>query len=453
MRYPGKLFLLGSLVFAQIFLAVAEDRNGTAAFIQRTMKQLEESTPEAPADVRILFYGQSITALPWTKQVEEKLRSRYPSVQFEFANPSIGGFYSSRLLRTAEHDLYPWYPDLLIFHVYGPMGPYEQIIRSVRERTSAEIVLWTDHISAQDEKAQDEQDQREIEIAAIAKKYDCMVINVREKWRANLAETARAPESYLKDHVHLNADGCALLAELIEEELIRFPDLDDQSPFFDAIQTVDMDSDSVTTDPDGTIHLSFTGNRVVALSNGEGRPAASANVLLDGRPVAEFREMWAAARPQGALYGHWMPPIKRVGFKVIPDEQQWKIKVLPDSDSDGKRIHFELHGSTTGYDGSGWSDQTFVSTSGKVVIDYRDWWVNFILKYKKKELPPDFSITWKTYPLCTSRLIPQPAGERTVLVQGCNNGSHELTLIPENGNIGIDQFIIYSPPEIGQSGQ
>lgn len=453
MRYPGKQFLLWSLVVVQIFSAAAEDRNGTAPFIQRTMKQLEDSTPEAPADVRILFYGQSITAQPWTTQVEEKLRFRYPSVQFEFANPAIGGFYSSRLLRTAEHDLYPWYPDLLIFHVYGPMGPYEQIIRSARERTAAEIVLWTDHVSVQDQKTQNEQDQREIEIAEIAKKYDCMVVNIREKWRTNLAETGRAPESYLKDHVHLNPDGCALLAKLIEEELIRFPGLDDQSPFFDAIQTVDIDSDAVTVDPDGTIHLSFSGNRVVAVSNGKGSPAAKANVLLDGCPVEEFCEMWAATRPRGALYGHWMPPIKQVGFKVVPDEQQWEIKVFPDSDPNGKRIHFELYGSETGYDGSGWSDQTFTSSSGKVFIDCRDWWVNFILNYEKKELPPDFSITWMTYPLCASQIGAGPAGERTVLVQGCRNGSHELTLVSENGNIGIDQFIIYSPPAICQSGQ
>jgi hypothetical protein len=27
----------------------------------------------------------------------------------------------SSVIRTADHELYPWYPDLLFFHVYGPM--------------------------------------------------------------------------------------------------------------------------------------------------------------------------------------------------------------------------------------------------------------------------------------------------------------------------------------------
>ena len=50
--------------------------------------------------------------------------------------------------RNAKPDApYPWYPDLLVFHVYGPVDKYEQIIRNVRERTTAEIVLWTSHLA------------------------------------------------------------------------------------------------------------------------------------------------------------------------------------------------------------------------------------------------------------------------------------------------------------------
>ncbi|MEN6495578.1 MAG: hypothetical protein ABFD16_14960, partial [Thermoguttaceae bacterium] len=39
------------------------------ASIQRTMKLLEESTPQKRNTVRVLFYGQSITAQAWTKTV------------------------------------------------------------------------------------------------------------------------------------------------------------------------------------------------------------------------------------------------------------------------------------------------------------------------------------------------------------------------------------------------
>ena len=71
-------------------------------------------------------------------------------MKFMFHNAAIGGFISPALIRTAEHDLYPWYPDILVFHVYGPVDKYEEIIRNVRARTTAEIVLWTSHLSARE---------------------------------------------------------------------------------------------------------------------------------------------------------------------------------------------------------------------------------------------------------------------------------------------------------------
>ncbi|MCW1925028.1 hypothetical protein OKA05_20880 [Luteolibacter arcticus] len=50
------------------------------------------------------------------------------------------------LARTAESDLYPFQPDLLVFHVYGAHDKYEDIIRRTRERTCAEILIQTDHV-------------------------------------------------------------------------------------------------------------------------------------------------------------------------------------------------------------------------------------------------------------------------------------------------------------------
>ena len=61
-------------------------------------------------------------------------------------NRALGGFASQMLVKTAETDLYPFYPDLLIFHVYGAHDKYEDIIRRVRERTTAEILQQNDHV-------------------------------------------------------------------------------------------------------------------------------------------------------------------------------------------------------------------------------------------------------------------------------------------------------------------
>ena len=139
--------ILLAVMIATASVATAA-QNPSAAYIQRTMKELKASTAKNPAHVRVLFYGQSITSQAWTRIVQKQLEERYPTAKFEFRNAAIGGYISSVLIRTADHDLYPWYPDLLFFHVYGPMDKYEEIVRRVRERTSAEIVIWTSHLNS-----------------------------------------------------------------------------------------------------------------------------------------------------------------------------------------------------------------------------------------------------------------------------------------------------------------
>jgi hypothetical protein len=40
---------------------------------------------------------------------------------------------------------------------------------------------------------------------------------------------------------------------------------------------------------------------------------------------------------------------------------------------------------------------------------------------------------------------PSPAGTRTLLVQGCTNQPHTLTLIPKSGAQGISKFVVHAP--------
>jgi hypothetical protein len=106
--------------------------------IQRTMRLLATSTPEQHNTVRILFYGQSITEQKWSQFVADDLRQRFPHANLIIENRALAGFSSQLLVKTAETDLYPFQPDLLIFHVYGAHDKYEDIIRRTRERTTAE---------------------------------------------------------------------------------------------------------------------------------------------------------------------------------------------------------------------------------------------------------------------------------------------------------------------------
>ena len=270
--------------------AMADDGvNPSVANIQRTMARMAASTPDKPATVRWMFYGQSITAQPWTRLVEQDLARRFPSVNFVFHKPAIGGFTSPALIRTAEHDLYPWYPDLLVFHVYGPVDKYEEIIRNVRARTTAEIVLWTSHLSAKETlDTNPDVNERIVAIREIAKRHDCMLIDVRNKWIAYLQEHNLEPSALLRDSVHLNDEGVKLLASFVAPELVHDPSLQ-TTPQAGNVTEIPLDSPAVRQDETGNLTLSFTGNRVVAVSGGAGTLSEIGHGLKIGKPIVGLK--------------------------------------------------------------------------------------------------------------------------------------------------------------------
>lgn len=128
-------------------VAPVKDNASFGAHLQRTMTLLATSTPEKHNKVRILFYGQSITEQEWSKTVADDLRRRFPNADLEIENRALGGFAAQILVRVAEHDVIPFYPDLVIFHVYGANDPYEEIIRTIRTRTTAEVLMQRDHVT------------------------------------------------------------------------------------------------------------------------------------------------------------------------------------------------------------------------------------------------------------------------------------------------------------------
>ncbi len=424
----------------------AEDtKNPSVANIQRTMSRIAASTPQHPATVRWQFYGQSITAQAWTKLVEEDLVRRFPTVNFIFQNPAIGGFTSPALIRTAEHDLYPWYPDLLVFHVYGPVDKYEEIIRDVRARTTAEIVLWTSHLSAHETLDKDpDADSRIVAIREIARKYECTLIDVRKKWMEVLQQRHLEPSALLSDSVHLNEEGVQLLASLVAPELVCVPSLT-TTPQAGEVLEFSLSSPAVSRDEAGNLTLAFTGNRVVAVSDGGG--SGTADVLLDGQSMSERRELWAATRPSPAPQ-MWMPAVKQVSFEQTPVCEKWTLTCLKDSTPDAQRVHFRVQGSVTGDDGEGYSDQRFVSRSGRVVIEPDDWHLAWCLGYKQLQLPANFPITWETYPTFATTYSAQKANTETVLVQNCSNEPHQLTLRGAAAQLALRAFRVYRPSPI-----
>ncbi|HTE19657.1 MAG TPA: GDSL-type esterase/lipase family protein, partial [Armatimonadota bacterium] len=234
--------------------------------IQRTMTLLATSTPQRRNRVRILFYGQSITEQDWSKQVTAKLKERFPHADLEVENRAIGGFASQLLVRPSVHDVAPFYPDLMIFHVYGGNKEYEEIIATTRSRTTAEVLMQTDHVTKWPVVPADPNGDKglwwdhmmnDVFLPQIAAKYDCGLLDVRTGWLKHLLKEKLEPAALLSDGVHLNDKGNALMAELVGRYLVHRPDLPD-TKWKQTVRTYPVGDDLRMRN--GKLSLRFSGN-------------------------------------------------------------------------------------------------------------------------------------------------------------------------------------------------
>jgi hypothetical protein len=105
-------------------------------------------------------------------------------------------------------------------------------------------------------------------------------------------------------------------------------------------------------------------------------------------------------------------------------------------------MQFSLRGSLTGEDGTGTSERTFTSNSGKIIIDSTQW-------FRAKEfarfpwVKPGDVLKWEVKCMCKDQVVPVAAGETTV-VQGIENGQHQLKLSGK-GLKDLQGIRIYEP--------
>lgn len=443
-----------------------ENVSSLGADIQRTMTLLATSTPEKRNRVRVLFYGQSVTRNPWWKSVAEYLQKAYPHADLQIDNRAIGGYTAPVLINTAEFDLYPYYPDLLIFHVYGGVkgGEQEKIIKKVRQTTTSEVLLWTSHFrwprdlprdgdrnDPAAKKLTQADEERSAMIRDIARKYGCELAEVREQMRSYLKEHGLFPKDTLNDSVHPNRLGNYLIAELIKPSLRYDPNFPSDS-WEDMVCDVPVDDPRVRRSADGGLELTFDGNRVdVIAAPTDGAKTATADVLIDGRAPSTYPELYYHARPSTAPHDTVRPAINGIGHEKPLVREKWTAKIL-ECDPEKNILRYEVIGSKTGPDGQGDHLKRFVSKSGRVVIEPRRWMVCWAVRYREKPLPEDYEVTWEVKPLFNDVYqAPEreaPGKEATVtLAQGLSNGRHTLKLVPRGGvQPPIKAFRVYRPP-------
>lgn len=429
--------------------------------IQRTLRLLATSTAEKRNTVRILFYGQSITEQRWTKLVEDDLRRRFPHAHLVIENRALGGFASQMLVKTAETDLYPFQPDLLIFHVYGAHDKYEDILRRVRERTTAEILMQNDHVT-KPEHLTEETDPAKLPPAgkhwdqfmnhnwlpALARKYDAELCDQRALWKDYLAANRLEPRSLLRDGVHLNEHGEWLMAECVKAYLRYDPKLG-PSPADAWVKTYEVGKDVHWRD--GRLRLEFEGSRVDVVRRAGA--ASAAIVRLDGRKPSEVAELYAftraVTRPEGKWLVKW-PVIAPITSKAPLLLEDWTLAVTKDATSD-TRFTFTVAGSKTGPDGAGRSHERFVSESGRVVIETNDWNVPYALGLAGiKPIPEKFEVRWNVEPRFVDEIAPtaidDPATESVVtLAHGLLNTRHTLEILSNDGP-SVAAIRVYRPP-------
>lgn len=469
--------------------------------MQRTMTLLATSSPQRHYPVTILVYGQSISGGLKNSCLEEAIRQRFPHANITFINRAIGGFSANQLVRSADADIYPLYPDLVILHDYGVGLPeYERIIRNIRQKTTADILLWTHHRGASGEKGSEEYEARiarerdmSLVICYLAQKYNCELVDVWSAWNQYLEANALDPRALLKDNVHVNEWGNKLLVAILMKhfrlnalahnnwmetvksyEVKRLADEGDDAhiKFPKGVWQFEWNA-ALGVSPKKPLKLEFEGNRVdVVAGLLEGMDLGSATILIDGKKPSEIPELYAFTRATPAFGADYQPGIRRIRSQAPLLVEDWKLRVTKLYD-DG-RYDFELIGSETGFDGKGQfdpskfilerfgnvrakgiadtQDMQFVSNSGRIVIDYRDLKNSWALERTDEPLPPNFEISWKVIPLFVDVYQAPGRGDQAdiqqiTLVKCLPNGRHVLEIIPNgDGVVPLEEIIVYEPP-------
>lgn len=415
--------------------------------LAHSLSLLSESTRTKSNTVRILFYGQSITRDRWTKIVTNELERRFPKADIISKNLAIGGFPAQRLVLNTTKDILSFYPDLIIFHVYGSHHDYERILQKMRTLTTADIAIQTDHFAGGDSNWS--KFMNEYFLPKMAAKYKCELIDIRSSWRQYLQQHNYQPSELLRDNIHLNDHGNFLMAELVKSVLTVNPQAVD--PWKYRLKTYRINQDIEFKE--GKLTLDFVGNRVDAIASLFGE--AKAKILIDGLPPSAIPDLYIFSRANDGVGVDWPWDVSApfvISWQQPPVEENWQLKIL-EVESSGKNpeFTFELTGSQTGLDGIGKNTETFISNSGRVMILPEHWWLQ-TAKNKPSPIQPGYILNFRSQLLGTD-IYEKPKfrgfhRESTVtLAQGLPNTKHTLTIIPlESGKVPIEAIRVYKPP-------
>jgi hypothetical protein len=437
--------------------------------LARTLEIIRTSTAAHPQVLKVLFYGQSITRSGWDQEVIAHWRSIYPHTVFVVENRALGGFASQDLVRTAEQDVAAFYPDLIVFHVYGDHHAYEQILRVFRSRTAADILLQTDHGDRMPEpvcpegprttwsrpagctgilwlKQSEWHDEMSYHlIPGFGKKYGLAVEPQRAWWRDYLLGTHTAAEALLKDDVHPNERGKALIAAFFNR-------------YFDGLvsawsgqteATVAVIPWSQAEQGNGLVTVRFNGSRLELLT---AKPLGSPpSASIDGTSAGDLDGCYLVSRTSSTAGVPDWPALRRISLNHDQVEEDW-VATLSNFSADEAHFQFRVRATKEGDEGVGDADHPFTSKSGSLHFEPQDWMFARALREQHVAEPSPFDVRWSVRNLCAGQPESIDIGNgsmqyRYVLAAGLDNGPHTVVLrvMPDELST-TDEFRAYKPP-------
>jgi hypothetical protein len=444
------------------FIAIKEADFGKN--LPRTMALLRSATPTHRTRLKVLGYGQSIVANSQAASMLVKhLQEAYPNAEISFRNTAIGGYQAPMLRKTCWYDLYPEYPDLVIFHDYGgeKTGEFEEMYRNLRRFTTAEVLTWTHHVDNFAAGVDAERDVSSEFLKEMAQKYGYEIADVRSAWKERLKHTHESPQAYLLDQIHLNGAGTQLLydtllphlrvnpqaSDLWRKQVIDLPLEQGGAVAYTAADAVLRDGQLVTQ-AGGVVKVSFCGNRLDLSALPSGGAQAVLEFTLDGRKPSECPSGYAATRPTLAP-SVWWPSINLISLGDRPVAQDYVLSFTGVS-PDGKTYAFSASGSVSGDEGSGAADKDFTSRSGTCSIKAEDVAFKGVKEISGKDMPKEFTVAFSVRSMSRDRLAIDAHGTdveaaMTTIIQCREDKPHTVEIRTTSGPAAIAGIRVYSP--------
>jgi len=311
------------------------DNAGFGKYISKTMHLLTTGKK-----VKIAFTGQSITDPnnTWPVDLTEWLREKYPSAEIIYKNFAIGGFSTQYLHKRMPNDMASFYPDLVVCYDKGDHFLYDRMIKWIRENTTAEIMIQTDHFTNHDKDGDWCDIMSYQHLPEIAKKYGAQICDIRTPWKNYIRNNGLDADILLSDTTHLNEYGQKFMLELMKQFFVYREEYANNAKKYLDNRYVQVKSEDWQNNK---LVLPFSGNRVEIIGNIKNK----ISVRIDGKKPSETKEAYIRTAENKSI-------ISRMGivnYKAPPPEQTFTVTIK--SFTDEKNFVYTVAGSKTGSEG------------------------------------------------------------------------------------------------------